>query len=96
MDFNMLAKCRKTTLIPTDSHKSFYGKAIVYTLPKSNGYILKSYDTFVCAYVNGKFHRLWNDYSATTQRHINSFCAFCKIPGMGKAEWTKLPITHLF
>ena len=52
--------------------KSFYGKAQV--LRYTDGYILKSYDTYVLAYKasTDEYIRLWGGYSATTGRHIAS------------------------
>ncbi len=60
-------------LTPTDNRKSFYNKAHVLLDENGNKY-LKSYDTIVL-YIDsaGCVHRTWNGYSATTQRHINSF-----------------------
>lgn len=85
-------------LKPYDSHKSFYGKAIVTEV---NGYsILKSYDTEV-AYIDreGGFHRLWAGYSATTMRHINAFICTChnnlERECTGKAWWVRLPVESL-
>lgn len=55
-----------------DSAKSFYGKARV---KEANGKkSLFSYDTEVCCIdAKGNFHRMWNDYSITTLRHVNEF-----------------------
>ena len=77
--------------LPTmhDKAKSFYGKAIVEE--KDNGDIeLISYTTTVCRIRNGKFERLWDGYSSTTMRHINSFIDFYGIEGGGKFWWTSL------
>ena len=74
-----------------DSRKSFYGKATV--LETESGYYLKSYDTIVCYFSrNGEFIRLWDGYSATTMRHINSFLLYCRVSGCygGKAWWDEL------
>ena len=82
---------KKVTLKPTDSHKSFYGKAIA--IEHDNGVVeLKSYDTIVAKIVDGKFYRLWNDYSATTMRHINAFIDKYGISGGGKAWWNSLEV----
>lgn len=81
-------------LIPVDSHKSFYGKAKVIETNYCNvkQYDLMSYITVVCSYVNGEFIKLWNGYSATTIRHINSFRSFLKLPQLNKKEWLELPV----
>jgi len=74
-----------------DKAKSFYNKAIV--IEQDNGDIeLQSYTTIVCRIRNGKFERLWDGYSSTTMRHINSFLAFYGISGGGKAWWDKLDV----
>lgn len=58
-----------------DRCKSFYGKAIV--IETEEGRYLKSYDTVVCFLsYGGTFKKLWNGYSATTMRHINSFMRY--------------------
>ena len=75
--------------VMSDTRKSFYNKAKVTEL--DNGDIeLTSYNTIVCRIRNGKFERLWDGYSATTMRHINSFLEFYGIEGGGKAWWDKL------
>ena len=76
-------------LYPVDSRKSFYGKAALYRDDDGTVY-LKSYETFVCSMTpDGKFHRLWGGYSATTMRHVNSFLAYCGLTGGGAAWWRK-------
>lgn len=76
-----------------DKAKSFYGKAFV--IENDNGDIeLRSYDTIVARIRNGKFQRLWNDYSVTTMRHINSFIETYGINGGGKAWWTSLEVVN--
>lgn len=77
-------------LRPNDSHKSFYGKALILT--KDNGdTVLRSYSTEVCKVTkDGKFVKLWDGYSATTMRHINSFLDYMGIQGGGKKWWDSL------
>lgn len=74
-----------------DSCKSFYGKA---TVVEWNGEkILVSYETPVCKIdAAGRFVRLWNGYSATTMRHVNSFNRLFGINQGGKAWWNKQPV----
>lgn len=74
-----------------DSRKSFYGKARVV---EWNGEkILVSYETPVCKIdAAGRFVRLWNGYSATTMRHVNSFNMLFGINQGGKAWWDKQPV----
>ena len=72
-----------------DARKSFYNKAIVTEY--DNGDVeLMSYATTVCRIRNGKFEKLWDEYSATIMRHINAFLRFYDIPGGGKAWWESL------
>lgn len=70
-----------------DSVKSFYKKATVIETDDGET-ILQSYDTQVCKITaDGKFIRLWDGYSATTMRHINSFLKYIGLPGGGKHWW---------
>lgn len=69
-----------------DRTKSFYGKAKV--IEKDGETLLQSYDTIVCKIdKNGEFVRMWDGYSATTMRHVNSFLRLVGIAGGGKAWW---------
>lgn len=60
-------------------------------IPVDGGYILKSYNTEVAAFVNGSFNKLWAGYSVTTMKHINTFRAWLGIPTMNKKEWIEAP-----
>lgn len=74
-----------------DNRKSFYGKAKV--IEKDGETLLQSYDTIVCKVdKNGAFVRLWNGYSATTMRHINTFVNMFNISNGGKKWWEALPV----
>lgn len=65
-------------LKPTSSQKSFYGKAKVKTL-EDGTQILYSYGTpIVKRKPDGSLLRLWNGWSATTGRHVASFCGINK------------------
>lgn len=74
-----------------DNRKSYYGKASVV---EWNGEkILVSYETPVCKIdLGGRFVRLWEGYSATTMRHINSFNCLFGIREGGKAWWDAQPV----
>lgn len=77
---------RTYNLIPNDSHKSFYGKAVV-TVYDDGTEVLRSYATDVMRRnADGTLARLWGGWSATTGRHVRAFC------GLNKAEWDKLPV----
>lgn len=78
---------KKFNLNPSASvrQKSFYGKAKVMHDEETGIVQLKSYDTIVCMIDNfGKFHKLWNGYSATTMKHVQSFCDYYGIENGGK------------
>ena len=70
---------RTYELIPMDNRKSFYNKAFVVCDNYGNE-ILFSYGTPVAEISRDKeLTRLWEGWSATTARHIDSFCL--------KREW---------
>lgn len=77
-------------LQPCDSHKSFYGKAVVIIKDNDNRF-LRSYDTIVCHIdENNNFIKDWYGYSATTMRHVNSFREYYGFPKMSKKEWENM------
>ena len=79
-------------VMDNDRAKSFYGKAKV--IEKDNGEkVLQSYNTFVCRITAaGRFVRMWDGYSASTMRHVNSFLSFYDMNGGGKAWWNMQPV----
>ena len=78
-------------LKPTNSQKSFYGKAKV--IEKDGETLLQSYDTIVCKIdKSGEFVRMWEGYSATTMRHINTFIEMFGVLGGGKKWWNALHV----
>ena len=77
---------RKVELVPVDSHKSFYGKAVI-ELNDDGSEVLLSYNTrIIKKNTDGSLTRLWSGWSATTGRHIAAFC------GLNKAAFTALPV----
>ena len=75
-------------LVPKDSHKSFYGKALIKELANRDK-VLQSYDTDICVKKqDGTIIRLWGGWSATTGRHIASFCS------LNKKQWMALPYNN--
>lgn len=85
---------KKYYLIPQwpESAKSFYKKAIVIEMDNGDK-ILQSYETEVCKIdSNGEFVRLWDGYSVTTTRHINSFLRHEGVIGGGKSWWMAQPV----
>lgn len=75
-----------------DNRQSFYGKAKVEEVGAAR--VLYSYDTPVCVYdtKKGTFTRLWDGYSATTMRHVNSFLRHYWLRGGGKKWWDSLEV----
>ena len=74
-----------------DGRKSFYGKANVRV--ENGEKTLISYSTAVCRIDgDGNFIRLWDGWSATTARHINSFRMENGLGAISKAEWMKLDV----
>lgn len=80
-----------TEMRPLNRQKSYYGKAkIIFNGGKT---VLQSYNTMVCEIDgNGKFKKLWDGYSATTQKHIINFCKMYGVPCGGKSWWESLPV----
>ena len=80
-------------IMPNDSRKSFYGKAVVFKATDGKLF-LKSYNTIVASIdTDGNFSRHWGGYSATTMRHINAFVAYFGKDGGGKKWWCEQPVT---
>lgn len=93
-------------LIPTYDHaKSFYHKARVEQHATKSGFTivtLYSYDTpvLIAGYHHADYpiiYRTWDDYSVTTQRHIDEFlCQNCweynafNEPRTGKKAWSQV------
>lgn len=73
-----------------DKAKSFYGKATV--IENADEIFLQSYDTIVVGIdkATGHINKYWNDWSATTGRHIKEF--FLQYTGetVNKKVWDTL------
>ena len=71
-------------LVPTSGRKYFWGKA--HVLHSEDGsQTLLSYGTKILRInTNGSMERLWGGWTATTGRHIVSFC------GLNKKEFLAL------
>lgn len=85
----MLKLVKPVELHPVGARqKSFYGKALVYEYDDGRRE-LQSYGTMVCRITaTGEVQRLWDGWSATTQRHINSFLRLYSYGNLcGKANW---------
>ena len=73
-------------LKPKDSHKSFYGKALV-ELKEDGSRVLYSYNTpIIIMHNDGSLKRLWDGWSATTGRHVAAFC------GINKKQYMELEV----
>lgn len=92
MTYNKLKKIFAAAFVADEVYEpsphdraSFYGKAKIAV--HAHYKVLKSYETIV-GYKdpNGKVHRTWSGWSATTGRHI--YAAF----GIRKAAWDRLPV----
>ena len=55
-----------------------------------NIHYLKSYYTTVAAIANGKFYKMWEGYSATTMKHINTFLQMHGFPTISKHDWVMM------
>lgn len=73
-----------------DNRKSFYGKASVIEMDGIN--YLESYNTLVASIDGQVFTRLWDDESATTIRHINSFRLINGLPKITIKEWRNMEV----
>lgn len=76
-------------LKPIDNRKSFYGKAQAVT--NGDEITLYSYETAILKIKGGKLFRIWEGWSATTQRHINAFLQEYADGQSGKAFFVSLP-----
>jgi hypothetical protein len=83
---------KRMALSPVDNRKSFYNKAYVLYMADGSK-VLESYGTKVCRVTaDSSVQRLWNGYSATTMRHVNSFMASCNLPYGGKKWWEGMEV----
>lgn len=72
-------------LIPTNSQKSFYGKAIVIIDDEGTETLISYATPIIERTADGKLNRLWfGDWTATTGRHIKAFC------GLNKKQFMEL------
>ena len=71
-------------LKPTNGQKSFYGKALVKRNDDGSETLFSYGTPIIKQTAAGELVRLWDGWSATTGRHIKSFC------GINKAEFDRL------
>ena len=79
-----------TELTPVNGRKSFNHKAKLLQSPKKSAYYLRSYDTTMAGYVEGKVHRYSDARSNTTSTHLQSFFDACGVR-MTVKEFYALP-----
>lgn len=83
------------TILKSTFNKSYYGKARVIDFGGVK--YLKSYKTIVCAIdADGQFIRFWDNYSNTTQNHINDFRLLYGFDVLNKKAWDKIPVNNDF
>ena len=78
------AKRRGDAVILPESNN----RALIITDGKTS--YLQSYDTVILMYQDGKLFKLWNDYSKTTLKHINTFLSMQGLKTLNKKEWLAL------
>lgn len=79
----------KTALLNVDGGRSFHDKAIVRRYDDGTE-VLSSYGTDVITRkADGALARHWDDWSATTGRHLFAFC------GIRKADWDKMAVVEV-
>lgn len=83
----------KSYYLDSVTQQSFYGKAKVIVI--DDVVYLKSYDTIVGFIKDGEFCRTWDQYSATTMKHIQAFLYKFDLPCGGKSWWNGLPVTEM-
>lgn len=63
-------------------------RALIITDGKTS--YLQSYDTMILMYQDGKLFKLWDDFSKTTMKHINTFLSMQGLKQLNKKEWLAL------
>ena len=78
-----------------DTHKSFYGKAVVVVV-EGVSKTLYSYDTKVAeiTYSGEKTLKIFGFYSSTTLRHIKEFTQQEGFPAMNKKQLSAYEVTE--
>ena len=85
-----IQNCGDIEKLGKDFQKAFYKKAFVSYYKGT--YYLQSYDTIVASITEDKvFHRLWSGWSATTARHVATFCNCLGVKAPNKKEWYNMP-----
>ena len=69
-----------------ENANGFNARALVIRDNKGN-YVLYSYETPVCSYIDGTFTKLWSGYSNTSLKHVNIFRKFVGLEPLSKYDW---------
>lgn len=56
---------------------------------------LKSYWTVVASIKDGVLHRHWDDWSATTSKHIKKFCNMFNVEAPCKKAWEAMTVEEI-
>lgn len=65
-------------------------------LETEEGHVIFDYGTPVLAVDSlGKYRRLWDGWSITTQRHINKALATLAMDGISKSDWYEMPVERI-
>ena len=66
-------------LSPVNGRKSFYGKAKLMYNPENRAHYLRSYNTTMAGYVDGKMRRYSEERTQTTSTHLAAFFDACGV-----------------
>lgn len=61
-----------------------------FVICTDRGVFLQSYNTVVCGIVDGELEKYWNEWSATTMKHINTFLNRAGFQTLNKKSWLAL------
>jgi len=92
-DLRELRNEYKQELKQNDNSYKITDRAIVLATP--HGSILKSYYTEVACIYDGIFYKLWEGFSSTTMKHINTYRIQNNMPALSKHDWIMMPTTTI-
>lgn len=82
----------RTYFLKATTQKSYYKKAYIFE-DEANGICeLWSYNTHICDYntKTGKFTKIWQGWSRTTNNHINDFRKLFDLSQLNKRQWLEM------
>lgn len=81
--------------LPATTQKSYYKKANIYYDSAEDCFLLQSYNTIMCKVKGDMIVRLSDEYSRTTQRHVNDFLRKYGFSSLqGKKNFYSLPLNE--